>query len=52
MKHVDEIRKEVYEDADRPEIFEKMGIDVVFGDASFQDEHTILITDKNGSTHN
>lgn len=51
MKHVDEIRKEVYEDADRPEIFEKMGIDVVFGDASFQDEHTILITDKNGSTH-
>lgn len=43
MAHVDRIRREVYEDADRPEIFEEMGIDVRFGKASFQDPHTIVI---------
>jgi len=29
MKHVDTVRREIYEDADSPEIFEEMGIDVV-----------------------
>ncbi|MDR9416678.1 MAG: FAD-dependent oxidoreductase [Gracilimonas sp.] len=48
MKHVDEVRKEVYEDADRPEIFEEMGIEVVFGEAKFLDSHTIQIEAKNG----
>jgi pyruvate/2-oxoglutarate dehydrogenase complex dihydrolipoamide dehydrogenase (E3) component len=28
MKHVDQVRREVYKDADRPEIFQEMGIDV------------------------
>lgn len=48
MEHVDQVRKEVYEDADKPEIFEKMGIEVVEGDASFVDDHTVKIEDKNG----
>ena len=43
MQHVDEVRKEVYHDADRPEIFEDQEIEVVFGKASFKDEHTIEI---------
>ena len=41
MQHVDDVRKEVYHDADRPEIFEDMGIEVVQGRASFKDAHTI-----------
>src|SRR6056297_818655 len=43
MKHVDEVRNEIYEEADRPEIFEEMGIDVVIGKASFSDSHTLMI---------
>ncbi|MAL17730.1 MAG: mercuric reductase [Balneola sp.] len=43
MQHVDEVRKEVYHDADRPEIFEDQKIEVVFGKASFKDSHTIDI---------
>ncbi|WP_234572090.1 dihydrolipoyl dehydrogenase family protein [Rhodohalobacter sp. 614A] len=43
MKHVDQVRREVYEDADKPEIFEEMGIDVEFGEASFVDDHTLKI---------
>lgn len=48
MKHVDKIRREIYEDADKPEIFEEMGIDVEFGEASFTDEHTLKIIQKDG----
>lgn len=48
MKHVDQVRREIYEDADKPEIFEKMGIDVEFGEASFLDENTLTIKQKNG----
>ncbi|MDZ7756427.1 dihydrolipoyl dehydrogenase family protein [Rhodohalobacter sp.] len=48
MQHVDEVRKEVYEDADRPEIFEEMGIEVAFGMASFADSHTIEIQQPDG----
>jgi len=43
IEHVHEIRDEVYEDADRPEIYEDMGIEVVQGEASFIDAHTIEI---------
>jgi len=43
MKHVDEVRNEIYEEADRPEIFEEMGIEVVFGEASFSGSHTLSI---------
>jgi len=48
MEHVDRIRREVYEDADDPAIFEEMGIEVVHGRAEFLDDHTIKITDGNG----
>ncbi|MEP1152114.1 MAG: FAD-dependent oxidoreductase [Balneola sp.] len=50
IKHVHEIRDEVYEDADRPEIYEEMGIEVVEGDASFIDAHTIEIKLSDGET--
>jgi len=49
MRHIDEVRREVYHDADRPEIFEEMGIEVVHGEASFMDAHTIVIKLKNGT---
>ena len=48
MRHIDKVRREVYHDADRPEIFEDMGIEVVEGEASFKDAHTIVIKLKNG----
>lgn len=48
IEHVHHIRDEVYEDADRPEIYEDMGIEVVFGKASFKNEHTIEIEQENG----
>jgi pyruvate/2-oxoglutarate dehydrogenase complex dihydrolipoamide dehydrogenase (E3) component len=35
------IREEVYEDADSPKIYERMGVDVRMGNAAFVDPHTI-----------
>jgi mercury(II) reductase len=49
MDHVREVRQEVYEDADAPEIFEDMGIDVVEGDAHFIDAHTVAV-ERDGTT--
>lgn len=49
IEHVHNVRDEVYEDADRPEIYEEMGIEVVFGEASFQDPHTLNISLIDGS---
>jgi pyruvate/2-oxoglutarate dehydrogenase complex dihydrolipoamide dehydrogenase (E3) component len=49
FRHVDNVRNEIYKDADRPEIFEDMGIEVVFGSASFKDDHTVEITLKEGT---
>jgi len=51
MRHVHEVRKEVYEDADKPEIFENMGIEVVQGRASFLDPHTVDIKTPDGEPH-
>lgn len=48
IKHVHRRRREIYEDADRPEIFEDMGIEVVRGSAHFLDEHHIEIKRKDG----
>lgn len=45
MTHVDAVRRDVYDDADDPKIFQDMGIDVVEGSASFIDDHTVKITD-------
>ncbi|MDZ7682052.1 MAG: FAD-dependent oxidoreductase [Fodinibius sp.] len=46
VKHVHEIRHDIYEEADAPENFEAMGIEVVPGRASFIDDHTIEIVRK------
>ncbi|MFP4228647.1 MAG: dihydrolipoyl dehydrogenase family protein [Salinivenus sp.] len=50
MKHVRETRQEVYKDADAPEIFEDMDIDVIEGDAHFIDSHTVAVQDTNGAS--
>lgn len=50
IKHVHNVRDEVYEDADRPEIYEDMGIEVVFGKAGFKDSHTLEIALNDGGS--
>jgi pyruvate/2-oxoglutarate dehydrogenase complex dihydrolipoamide dehydrogenase (E3) component len=50
MEHVRSVREEVYEDADAPEIFEDMGIDVRQGDAHFVDSHTVAVHRADGTT--
>ena len=49
IKHVHQRRQEAYNDADRPEIFEDMGIEVVNGSARFLDEHNIEIEFEDGT---
>ena len=44
------IREEIYEEADRPEIYEEMGVDVRFGSARFVDPHTLIIENDEGET--
>ena len=44
MKRVHTIQQDVYQEADAPEIYEKMGITVINGQGSFADEHTVTIT--------
>ncbi len=43
FQHVREVRQQVYEETDQPSIYEKMGMDVSFGTASFDDSHTISL---------
>ncbi|MFU8860524.1 MAG: dihydrolipoyl dehydrogenase family protein [Cyclonatronaceae bacterium] len=43
IDYVQKVRGDVYEEADRPEIYESMGIEVVFGKARFKDPHTVII---------
>ena len=50
IEHVHEIRDEIYEDADAPENFEAMGIEVVEGTAYFTDKHAINIELSDGET--
>jgi pyruvate/2-oxoglutarate dehydrogenase complex dihydrolipoamide dehydrogenase (E3) component len=50
MEHVRRIRQEVYEEADAPEIFEAMDIDVRHGDAHFVDAHTVAVERDDGTT--
>ena len=49
IEHVHSIREEIYHDADRPEIYEDLGVDVEFGEASFVDPHTVSVTSENGT---
>jgi pyruvate/2-oxoglutarate dehydrogenase complex dihydrolipoamide dehydrogenase (E3) component len=46
---LDHIREEVYNDADHPDKFRKMGIDVREASATFVDSHTVALTDYHGS---
>jgi len=50
MEHVRSVREGVYEEADRPEIFEDMDIDVRSGDAHFVDAHTVAVHRSEGTT--
>ena len=49
MAHLRAVRQDVYEGADAPEIYEKMGIEVRTGAARFLDAHTVAI-DRDGGT--
>ncbi|MFO8232785.1 MAG: FAD-dependent oxidoreductase [Longimonas sp.] len=51
MERVRTLRQEVYEDADAPEIFEDMGIEVAHGTAHFVDDHTVAIDTDTGTRH-
>lgn len=50
IEHVHQVRGEIYDDADDPKIYEDMGIEVVFGKASFKDRHTLKISLEDGGT--
>ncbi|PAU94954.1 mercuric reductase [Aliifodinibius salipaludis] len=43
MEQVRSKREEVYEEADDPDIYRRMGVDIAFGRASFVDDHTVEI---------
>jgi len=43
MEHVRSKRQEVYHEADRPEIYRDMGVDIEFGTARFIDAHTVAV---------
>lgn len=45
---LDDIRTEIYEDADHPDKFRAMGIDVLEGEARFEDANTLGIVDREG----
>lgn len=46
LDHVRKVRKDVYEEADDPDIYRDMGVDIEFGKASFVDDHTITVEDE------
>ncbi|WP_103020397.1 dihydrolipoyl dehydrogenase family protein [Salinibacter altiplanensis] len=50
MDHVRQVRRDVYEEADAPEIFEDLDIDVRQGNAHFIDSHTVAVEREDGST--
>ncbi|MCH8494611.1 MAG: FAD-dependent oxidoreductase [Balneolales bacterium] len=48
IKKLHAIREEVYEDADHPDIFTNMGIEVQTGSARFTSPHEVSVTDRSG----
>lgn len=50
MNHVHSIQNHIYEDADHPDIYKKLGIDVIFSKAEFINKNEILISDSYGNT--
>jgi pyruvate/2-oxoglutarate dehydrogenase complex dihydrolipoamide dehydrogenase (E3) component len=49
MERVRATRREVYEDADAPELIRGRNIDLIEGDASFTDPHTLAVIGSEGS---
>jgi pyruvate/2-oxoglutarate dehydrogenase complex dihydrolipoamide dehydrogenase (E3) component len=49
MEHVRDVRDEVYHDADRPEIYEDLGVDVRFGAARLVGPHHLVIEGEDGA---
>lgn len=47
MERVRKIREDVYEEADDPEIYRKMGVDVITATASFISDHQIELVSEN-----
>ncbi|MEX1123354.1 MAG: FAD-dependent oxidoreductase [Balneolales bacterium] len=47
---LDTIRQKIYKEADHPDKFRKMGIDVLEGEAVFLDKHTLRIIRTNGGS--
>ncbi|MEX1137352.1 MAG: FAD-dependent oxidoreductase [Balneolales bacterium] len=47
---INTIRNDIYEEADHPDIFRSMGIDVEEGSAAFTGPNTVLLTKPNGET--
>ena len=50
MRHVHNLREEVYQEADAPSIYEQMGVEVKHGRARFTDEHTVETETEDGRT--
>lgn len=51
MERVRTLRQDVYAEADAPEHFEAMGIEVAHGTARFVDDHTVAIDTASGTRH-
>ncbi len=49
MAKVHAIREHIYQDADAPPQFEKLGVEVIEGRASFRDSHTIEVASSNSA---
>ncbi|MDR9366062.1 MAG: FAD-dependent oxidoreductase [Balneolaceae bacterium] len=50
LKHVRKVREEVYEEADDPDIYRDMGVEIEFGTARFVDDHTLAIYNEEKTT--
>ncbi|RMD94085.1 MAG: dihydrolipoyl dehydrogenase [Calditrichaeota bacterium] len=49
MAHVRRIQQQVYEDADAPEIYENLGVEVITARAAFIDPHTVELQASDGN---
>ncbi|MEX0747605.1 MAG: FAD-dependent oxidoreductase [Rhodothermales bacterium] len=48
MEHLRRIRQHVYDEADAPPIYERMGVEVTYGRARFTDSHTVEVEAEDG----
>jgi pyruvate/2-oxoglutarate dehydrogenase complex dihydrolipoamide dehydrogenase (E3) component len=49
MDHDRQTRQRVYENADAPPLIEKLGVELIFGSARFEDPHSIEIKETSGA---